>query len=86
MSIVSTLFARSSYEAPCKNCKDRTPNEEQPDAPNCHMTCKKYIAYSEERRLMSERKIKEHELERTIKKSRHTKNDIAWNALNKKID
>lgn len=84
MSIVSTLFARSSYEAPCKNCKERTPNEEQPDAPNCHMTCKKYITYSKERERIRQKISEEHQLNLPLKKGRHGNNSLAWNAMLKR--
>ena len=85
MARPSTLFARYIYTAPCRDCNKRTPNEENPNAPNCHMTCKSYIAYAEERRQMSEEKTRAHDLNRPIKKRRHDSNDIAWNALNKRI-
>lgn len=78
------LFPKYVHGAPCKDCSMRMPNEEHPDAPNCHMSCKAYLAYSKERERIRQKISEEHQLNLPLKKGRHGNNSLAWNAMLKR--
>ena len=82
-----TQYMNNSYRKlvntpPCGGCANRTPNEENPTAPNCHMTCSLYLEYKARADEIREKRGTINKinspLDRPRKQNRHNK---VWDAI-----